>query len=307
MQMRTSHNDRAQATVITVLFLVVLMALAGAVVDVGSWYRADRQVQATVDAAALAGAQALPSSPALANALAVEYANKNGGGVGTGDISVTSTKSSNDTVSVHASRTANGVFTRIFGIDGVSVGASAKATTAMLASVKGLSPLAINETNPKLHCSGGPCYGQSATLQYHHPGSAPKNPLSVAYVNLIAATQSKITESYIANWIRDGYSPEMTTGVFAAFGDPTYLSAEVKAALESRFGEVILVPVIRTFGKNQYTIVSWAAFKVTGLGKTTIHHWEIYGTFVPTTAEGTEVSGSTSQPNYGVSNIHLVE
>jgi hypothetical protein len=305
--MKAPHNERAQATVVSVLFFATFLAIAGAVVDVGSWYRSDRQTQAAVDAAALAAAQALPGSASQAATLAVQYANKNGGGVSSAGVTVSSVKSTNDTVRVRGSRKANGVFTRVFGIGGVTVGATATARTAMLSSVKELTPLAVNEANPMLHCAGGPCYNQAATLQYHHPGSAPKNPLSVVYVNLIAAQQSKITESHIADWIRNGFDPEMKTGVFAAFGDPTYLSAEVRAALESKFGQVILVPVVRTFGKNQYDIVSWAAFKVTGLGKTTIHHWEIYGSFVPVTGSGTEVSGPTSQPNYGVSNIHLVE
>jgi Flp pilus assembly protein TadG len=300
-------DNRGQATVLVVLFLTTLVLMAGAVIDVGSWYRADRQTQATVDAAALAAAQALPGSPSQASSLAVQYANKNGGGVTAGDVTVSTTKTANDTVRVRATRSAKGVFTKVFGLSSINVGASAKARASLLASVKELSPLAVNEAHTMLHCAGGPCYNQATTLQYHHPGSAPKNPLSVVYVNLIAATQSKITESYIADWIRNGFDPELKTGVFAAFGDPTYLSPEVKAALESKFGQVLLVPVVRSFGKNQYDIVSWAAFKVTGLGKTTIHHWEIYGSFVPITAGGTEASGSTGQPNYGVSNIHLVE
>src|SRR4051794_41894191 len=77
----TRHKQSCgQAYVITILFLAVLLAMAAAVLDIGSWYRADRSLQATVDAAALAGAQALPDSTASASALASQYATQNGGG-----------------------------------------------------------------------------------------------------------------------------------------------------------------------------------------------------------------------------------
>ena len=63
----TRHKQSSgQAYVITILFLAVLLAMAAAVLDIGSWYRADRSLQATVDAAALAGAQALPDGTASA-------------------------------------------------------------------------------------------------------------------------------------------------------------------------------------------------------------------------------------------------
>ena len=62
-----SRSDRGQATVLTLVFLVVLLGMAALVLDIGSWYRADRATQNTADAAALAGAQALPSNPGNAN------------------------------------------------------------------------------------------------------------------------------------------------------------------------------------------------------------------------------------------------
>ena len=55
-----ARSDHGQATVLTVVFLVVLLGMAALVLDIGSWYRADRATQSTADAAALAGAQALP-------------------------------------------------------------------------------------------------------------------------------------------------------------------------------------------------------------------------------------------------------
>src|SRR5207249_7238600 len=84
------RNDNGQATVITVVFLVVLLGMAALVLDIGSWYRADRSTQSTADAAALAGAQQLPQDTATARSLALQYAGKNGGGVTPGDVSISS-------------------------------------------------------------------------------------------------------------------------------------------------------------------------------------------------------------------------
>ena len=44
--MSSRRHDCGQAAVVTVLFLVVLLGMAAAVLDVGSWYREDRKLQA---------------------------------------------------------------------------------------------------------------------------------------------------------------------------------------------------------------------------------------------------------------------
>ncbi|MGH3058317.1 MAG: pilus assembly protein TadG-related protein, partial [Gaiellaceae bacterium] len=56
----SSSRESGQVVVLFLVFLVVLLGMAAAVIDVGSWYRADRALQSTVDAAALAAAQELP-------------------------------------------------------------------------------------------------------------------------------------------------------------------------------------------------------------------------------------------------------
>ena len=60
----TIKRENGQAMVLTVLFLAGLIGMSALVLDVGSWFREKRQLQLTADAAALAGAQALPGSPA---------------------------------------------------------------------------------------------------------------------------------------------------------------------------------------------------------------------------------------------------
>lgn len=71
-------HERGQALVVVVLFLFVLLGMAAMVIDVGYAYYAHRNLQADVDAAALAGAQELPD-PTSAEAVAYEYSGRAGG------------------------------------------------------------------------------------------------------------------------------------------------------------------------------------------------------------------------------------
>ena len=60
--MNRLRNDSGQAVVLSVVFLAALLGAAAMVVDVGSWYREQRDTQSEADAAALASAQALARS-----------------------------------------------------------------------------------------------------------------------------------------------------------------------------------------------------------------------------------------------------
>jgi uncharacterized membrane protein len=152
----TKHqHSRGQAYVITILFLAGLLAIAAAVLDIGSWYRADRHLQATVDAAALAGAQALPQGTGSATTLATQYANENGGG--DMQISFSSTAFANDTITVSGSRPAPGFFSKVFGVKSVTVHATASARGGYPTAVKYVAPIVVDESLPQLHCNPNPC------------------------------------------------------------------------------------------------------------------------------------------------------
>ncbi len=58
---RRTRGESGQALVFVVVVLFVLVGMAALVIDGGSWYRAQRQLQRAADAAALAGAQELPN------------------------------------------------------------------------------------------------------------------------------------------------------------------------------------------------------------------------------------------------------
>lgn len=73
-------EERGQVIVLTVLSLIVLVGLAGFVIDVGHAYQVSRQLQGAADAAALAGAVNLPdgsAAVAAAKLYGVTPGNKN--------------------------------------------------------------------------------------------------------------------------------------------------------------------------------------------------------------------------------------
>ena len=83
--MNRFKDQRGQAMVMSVAFLIVLVGMAALVLDVGSWYRADRHAQTTADAAP-SRARRTSDGAATARLLAIEYADKNEGGVTAGDV-----------------------------------------------------------------------------------------------------------------------------------------------------------------------------------------------------------------------------
>jgi Flp pilus assembly protein TadG len=120
--------QRGQVLALCAVFLVVLMGMAAAAIDVGSWYLARRQVQSAADSAALAGASQLAVSwSSAASTAAANYAT-NGKSGDSVTYQNTTTLASNDTVKVTASRTAPGFFSKVFGVNTMKLTATASAT-----------------------------------------------------------------------------------------------------------------------------------------------------------------------------------
>ena len=202
--MRT-RSDKGQATVLTLVFLVVLLGMAALVLDVGSWYRADRAVQSTADAAALAGAQSLPYNPGNASTLAVQYGDKNGGGVNGSGITISnSSLGVNDTITVHLTRPAPGVFTKLFGVNSVTVGAHATARASLMQQAQYIAPIGVNLKHPKLKGTVScPCFGTGnpTTLPLGKTGA----PGAFDLLN-VDGSHGGTGPQTLADWILKGYS-----------------------------------------------------------------------------------------------------
>ena len=300
----TSHSrsERGQSLVVVLIFMTALIGMAAAVIDVGSWYRADRKLQANADAAALAGAQELPESAPGAQAAALAWADKNDGGVAAANIKFRSTVIANDTIEVTAERPAPGFFAKLFGFDSVQVRAKAAARAGVMNRARWAAPVAIDWQHEKLQCK---CWGDPTELDFEKVG-----PGAFRLMN-IDGSHGGTGPSDLGDWISNGYEGWMDNNRWY-FSDPGMKpnSSHVKGALDLRDETELLFPVynaVRAQGANfEYYVIGWAVFHVTGYDIHGSKDSRIYGYFVDMvwTGVGSESAGS---PHFGARTVELIE
>jgi putative Flp pilus-assembly TadE/G-like protein len=296
-------REAGQSAFLSILFLVVLIAVTAAVLDVGSWMRSDRKLQSEADAAALAAAQELPDFSALARARAVEYGSKNGGNVKSGDVTFETRVLPNDTVVVKTKRQVKGVFSGVVGVGSAEVHASAKARAGLIASARYAAPIAVDIKHPFLQCKPQPCFDQATTLDLEKTG-----PGAFRLLNL-DQSRGGTGPGTLAGWILNGYDGYMPIDWY--FSDPgaKFNSSQVKAAMQQRIGDEMLFPVydlVQGNGANfEYHVVGWVGFLVTGF---TAHgnSGTVSGHFTRVIWEGI-MGSSASQANFGARSVALVE
>ena len=296
------RTEAGQAAVLTVIFMAALLGAVALVLDVGSWFRAQRATQSAADAAALAGAQALPESTGTANALANQYLGANGGGAG--QVTFSTKNVANDTVTVNVTRQADGFFAKLFGIDSVDVHAKASARSGGIDSAMYAAPIAVDRAHPLLNCKPIPCFNEETVLDLEKTG-----PGAFRLLNLDRShggTGGKID----ASWILRGYDGMMPLGWY--FSDPgaAFNDSKIKDALGIRVGDELLFPVydrVQSSGANfEYRVVGWVGFVVTDFhpkgSKGTIE-----GHFVRVIWEGIQGHEGSEGEDFGVRAVQLVE
>ena len=298
------RRQEGQALLMTVLFLAGILGMAALVLDVGSWYREKRQLQATADAAALAGAQALPGNPSNATTLALNYAGANGGGVSSSGVSITSDLSANDTIDVQASATAPGFFSKVFGVDFVNVGASAAARAALPAKAEYVAPMVVSDQHPLLRGAGCPCFGQQTTLPFSPLGA----PGAFGMLDL-AGDGGAVGSSSESDWILHGFDKYLPLGWYDSDPGAKFSSSDVQGALDARIGTVLLFPVFHVLtGQGsgaKYQIIGWVGFH---LDSYVVHgnSATLTGSFTTFIAKGVQDSTSTNESDFGVRTIQLI-
>jgi Flp pilus assembly protein TadG len=315
-----ARSDRGQATVLTVVFLVVLLGMAALVLDVGSWYRADRATQSTADAAALAGAQALPGDSATANALAQQYAQKNGG-VGSGGVTFSSKIVANDTIKVTVSRPAPTFFAKIFGKNSVTVGATATARSEGVSSVKYVAPIVVHYKHPLLNCKGpaskptcapdfGPSHPTTLNLEDLHKPGGGSGAGAFGLLNLnYGDPTGNIGAGTLAEWLLHGYDDELPTGTYYSAPSANFNNSQFQDSLNAVIGKEVLFPVYRLLtgpGSNaKYDIIGWVGFVITSFN-TGGSSGTLTGYFTSYTASGVQVT-TGGNPYFGVHKVELVD
>ena len=258
--MNRFRSADGQVTVMAAVLMVFLVAMVAFVLDVGSWFRQQRISQATVDSAALAGAQVLPSNPASATALASSYAGKNGGVLGA-TITIGSKWNTNDMITVKQQKSATGFFSKVLGINAVTVHAKATAVAAIPNETLGLAPITVNILHPQLSGPGCPCFNVPTTLPLGKTGA----PGAFALLDLdYTDVNGTVGASTLASWITKGFNSYLPLGVY--FSDPgaKWNNSIIQNALIGRYGTDLLFPVYDTLlgsGSNaEYHVIAWVGF-----------------------------------------------
>ena len=307
--MKMVKNERGQTIVFTVISLAVLLGMCALVLDVGAWFHQKRQLQATADAAALAGAQFLPKNPGTALTTAVAYAGKNGGGVSAGDISVTSSRTTNDTISVKAKKTNSGIFSRVLGVVSVNIGASAKARVGAPAQARYVAPMVVSCKHPFIHhCFDGdsdPDFGKTTQMNFDPMGA----PGAFGMLNL-DGQNGTVGTSKEATWITRGFDKLLGLGKYRSDPGAKFSSQEIRGALDGRLNTVLLFPVFRTLSgqgqQAQYEIIGWIGFYLQGY-TTNGNNAVLKGYFTEFIAKGIQASSGQGSPlAFGVRTVQLI-
>lgn len=319
--MKRLQSDRGQATVLTVIFLAALLGAVAMVLDVGSWFRAQRDTQSTADAAALAAAQALPDNVGNAHALAVQYLDKNvdANVADAGrEISFSNVYATNDTVTVKVNRNPPGVFSKLFGINSVNVKATAKARAGGIESAKWVAPIVVNIKHPDLNCDVAngrpvPCFGKPTQIELDHlhkPGSG-NAAGSFALINLEKSDTGSAGASTLGEWILRGFDQYMSLGDYKSVPSAMFNDSHVKGAMSDRLkgDPVLLFPIYKSIigsgSTAKYDVTGWVGFHVSSYVATG-STGKVNGAFTKVIWEGIQ-SQSGYNLNYGTSTIELVE
>jgi Flp pilus assembly protein TadG len=268
-----TNSETGQALVLVAVAMVALVGMAALVIDGGSWYQAQRHLQTSADAAALAGAQDLPDESS-AQAAALDYAGLNDKAAPTPTVTFPSTS----VIDVQATATTPGILAPIFGavFNTVNIHAHAQAQASVPLSLEDVAPIVVNTQNADLSGPGCPCFDQETTIPLGKNGA----PGSFALVDLSAFTpvsngvcsgstaSGNIGSSTLAGWIQNGFGSYLNLGCYDSDSGAKFNASAVQNAMQARIGTTMLFPVYDALtgsGSNaQYNVIGWAAFHLDG-------------------------------------------
>ncbi len=301
---RRLREESGQALLVTILFLGALVGAVALTLDVGVWFREQRQAQATADAAALAGAQALPVDPAQALSLAQHYGTANGGGILAGNITFRSDYAPNDTVVVKVNRTSPGFFSQLFSISSVGVHATAAARADVPEQVSGAAPIVVNKLHPLLSGPGCPCFNEETTLPLGKDGA----PGAFGVANLDPHSNNGVPP--LDSWIQYGFNGYLKLGPYDSDPGAKFNPANLRDALTARIGTELLFPVYDTLGGGgsnaQYNVIGWVAFHLDSFGDGHGNWNLLTGYFTRVIWDGIQSSNNQHLPDFGVYSVSLV-
>lgn len=304
--MSRCKSESGQAVVMLTLSIMVIFLMASFVMDAGSWYRTDRQLQATADAAALAGAQELPDSTSASHSTAMDYASRNGGNVAGADVTF---EEGGRVIKVVAQKDEEGIFSRVIGLDSTHISATAKARVGNPAQALHVAPMTVYCGHLLIqNCDGTstPTFGVPTVMEFDKNGA----PGAFGMLNLSDGNGTPGTSEQ-AEWILRGKDKYLGLGLYNSNPGAKFSSSQIQSALSAREGTVLLFPVFKTLegeGENaEYDIIGWIGFH---LVKYVVHGHNaiLTGYFTHFIAQGVQAGpGSGSPSTFGVKVVQLIE
>ena len=143
-----SRDESGQVLVFVAVILTGLVGMAALVVDVGSWYQADRKLQTAADAAALAGAQDLPHNRSTREG---QVRSSTRSSTTPGIPTPTVTFPDAGTIDVVADADTPGIFAPVLNaaFDVVTVHAEAQAKVFAPSELKNVAPIAVHKEHTR--------------------------------------------------------------------------------------------------------------------------------------------------------------
>jgi putative Flp pilus-assembly TadE/G-like protein len=297
--MNRFRSERGQSLVLTTFFVAALLGMAALVIDLGTWFRSQRDLQAVADSAALAGAQGLPDG-GKASAYANQYTNKNGAN------GPTVTFPNADQIKVALQRPAPGFFARVFGVNSVTIRASATAKSFIPGEARYAAPIAVDERHPLIAgCHPNPCFNTPTDLELEKVG-----PGAFRLIN-IDGSHGGTGPGILEDWLLKGYDGWMPIDWYFSDSGAKFNSSSIQSALTKRIGTEMLFPVYsntRGGGANfEYKVIGWIGFVITSF-EARGNNGILHGYFTRVVWEGIEgKSGGDPADDFGMRSIELIE
>jgi Flp pilus assembly protein TadG len=178
------RSDSGQAMLFVVVALLGLVGMASLVVDGGSWFRTQRQVQTAADSAALAGAQDLPVD-ATASTTAVDYAQRNFSGIAAPTVTFPSASpcAPHSCIDVVAEKPVAGILLPALH---ATARAHARAQVTVPLNLKNVAPIAVRDT-AACAVTNPTCFGQTVTVSFNE---SQVNTSTIGLINLDCKSDS---------------------------------------------------------------------------------------------------------------------
>ena len=297
-------EEKGSAIVIVALCMTILVAMVGAVTDVGIVYANKWKMTNAVDAAVLAGAQELPNNVSEAKNKAIDYASKNGLNPNSLLVNVSADKSE---ITIEVQRNVNLLFAKVLGFTKSNVQASATAKVGPLKTLIGAAPLGI-EDQPLQYGNAYVLKTSDSTYGWFGPLSLGGSGASTYKLNLEQGYNNQLKVGDTVPTETGNMSGPTSTGIEYRIGACDRTPPCTFDNFERGCPQVLLIPVIRPEqgSGNQTTtvkIVGFASFfvdTVSGSGNESI----ITGYFVNEVKDG---DVDFNQTDYGLRGVKLIK